>query len=450
MEKSNPEPRPVPPLIAPRAPLDAYREDLARVEGRTSFGPPEEAWMLAALCLHRLASLPPAERRRRLPELATALRAASPDGERRAGTPASPDGADTPPATLERVQQALRQAGEPGGAEALADLTRALAAEMENAGAFRLAYTALAAVRKALPELGARAVGLVIAQQGRVARQFGDVDTAAELYATARDLGARGGVPEVEVHATLGQGVLASMRGNYPEARARYRDALERATASGLAPQVAAAHHGLMNAAFAAGDLNAALLHGWEAFRGAMSDAARRAEMLINLAAIAAKGGYYTAALQSYLAALGEAAAPRVQLAALGGAAVAAARLADHALLARLRIGAEDAMRECGQPYEAILTCLDLAEAHHAVHALEQASDYIGRATDDARMGGFHELLFRAEELAARYASEPPPNLHPSARHSLTPGARAVIGHLERLGADKRPAAAQAQYQGCV
>jgi hypothetical protein len=106
---------------------------------------------------------------------------------------------------------------------------QAVVAQEEQAGAFVLAFSTLAALRRALsPVLDRRTEGLVLAQQGRVARQLGALSAAAELYAGSVRAARAARAPDVTARALIGSGVLASMRGNYPEARAHFGTAWTR------------------------------------------------------------------------------------------------------------------------------------------------------------------------------------------------------------------------------
>ena len=69
---------------------------------------------------------------------------------------------------------------------------------------------------------------------------------AADLYEMAGRIGGAFHIADLQVRADLGRGVVARMRGNYPEARARFRRALRRAERAGLRALTGIAHHGLM------------------------------------------------------------------------------------------------------------------------------------------------------------------------------------------------------------
>ena len=233
---------------------------------------------------------------------------------------------------------------------------------------------------------------------------------------------------ELTGRAAVGRGILANMRGNYPEAHAAYEAAL--AAALDVPAVASMAHHGLMLAASAAGDVNAALAHGWRAFESAAGDPTRRADMLINLAELCRKVGQYAAALRGYQAALVLTRLPRLRLAALDGAAVAAAHVGNRALLAELTRTAEAEIASSGLPYESAVAWLALAEAPARVGAAAEVARSRARAMELAMAGGFHEVRYRAEALAVQKVTSPPGS------GELTDTSRDVVRRLAELPDD--------------
>ena len=370
-------------------------------------------WLVVATAVHRLAQLPPDARREYAERAAAVWR-------------------DAPTLVPDEVSDAFAHFGEPDGSQRMVLVMQGMVEAMENAGAFQLAYTMLAAVRATLRDAGPRAIGLVLAQQARVARQLGELDVAFDLYDAAAELAESSGDRELAGRALLGKGNVACMRGNYPEAGDAYVAAL---AVAGDVPAIAAgAHHGLMIRASVAGDVSAALSHGWEAFESAAGDAARRADLLINLAELCQRVGEHAAALHGYRAALVLTSLTRLRLAALGGAAVAAAHLGDEDLLAELTRSAEAEMAGSGQPYENARTWLELAEAHMLLGENTQAARYLAHATELARSSGFHEIQYRADALEQAGAPRP-------SAEALTQASRAVVLRLAGL-----PENADAQF----
>jgi tetratricopeptide (TPR) repeat protein len=310
---------------------------------------------------------------------------------------------------------------------------------MERAGALHLAFAMLGVMRALFaPSAGARADALVLVQQARVARQLGDVATAAELYDLADGVGRQHRIPEARGRAAVGRGILANMRGNYPEARADFRRAL--AIGDGLPGVTLLAHHGLMVAALAARDADTALVHGWQAFAGTLGDADRRADLLVNLGEIARTAGSPDAAASCHAAALRLTRLERLRMAALGGSVQAAADLHDVARLARLAREAVAAVRDAAQPYDRAMLLLELAEAHARVALDAPARRHADAARTIAAEQPFHEVTHRLDAvhaiLAARAGVDARVPVAGVAPARLTAAARTVLARLRQLPDD--------------
>jgi tetratricopeptide (TPR) repeat protein len=421
-------------LLIPDAPVQAYAADLDRL-GRSEFGTGDIGWLALGHLLWRSAELPEDARVTFLHEGAPAL-------ETFGTQPAVRRAADA----IRGVTTARNGAERAARADDVAAAVRAIVADEERAGAFTLALATLAALRSGVPSMTARAEGLVLAQQGRAARQLGDLPGATAFYDAAAALGRRAGATDVRVHALLGRGVVANMRGNYPEARRTFGRALALARGAGETEFVRAAHHGLLHAAIAASDIETALIHGWEAAQGAAEAPDQRAEILNNLGEVCRVAGYEHAALRGHLAAIALTELARIRLAALGGAALAAGRLGAIDLLALLARDAERAIDGSGQPYENALTLVEFGEAYAAVGDRAASVRFGARAAVLAAGGGFHEVAYRARLLSAGTESPHPSMTAVGAPSS--PRSRAIVRAIEALPAPAELLAAAGQYQG--
>jgi tetratricopeptide (TPR) repeat protein len=311
-------------------------------------------------------------------------------------------------------------------------------AQQEQAGVFLLAFSALAALRGALaPVLDARSEGLLLAQQGRVARQLGAMASAAELYDAAVRAGRAARAPDVAARALIGGGVLASMRGNYPEARDLFRRGLTAAERAGAEEHRRAGHHGLLVAALAAGDVETALTHGWAAFRETPADSPdQRAEMLVNLGDVSRHAGEYRATLGACLTALELTDTPRIRLPALGTAALAAAQLGEANLLTFFAREVLRTVNRSGQPFEAARALVAVAQAYMHTDAAT-AAQFAQRAESLAIVGQFHEVTALVESVrktlqqsfTCRAVQGPPTG-------SWSAKARTILMSLERMPAD--------------
>jgi tetratricopeptide (TPR) repeat protein len=428
-------------LLIPDAPVAAYTADLDRL-GRSALGDGDVGWLALAQVLWRAAQLRADARDTFLHDGATALEAYDADGlvRRAAGA-------------IRRLSHGGPQGSRIEAADEVAAAAQDVVADEEKAGAFTLALATLAALRGAVRSMSARADGLVLAQQGRVARQLGDLPSAEAFYASAAAAGRRAGAPDVRLRALLGRGVAANMRGNYPEARTIFRRALALARRTGAAEYVRAAHSGLLHAALSASDVPTALVHGWAAAQGAADVPAERAMILNNLGEVCRLAGHDRAALRGHLAALALTDLPRIRLAALGGAALAAARLGATGLLAHLARDAERAIEVSGQPYENALTLVELAEAFGVVGDRVASERLRTCAATLAAVGGFHEVTHRVAGLSAREReAERGTTLAHGTRadqgRSNSPRSRAVVRAIEALPGPADFLALAGQYQG--
>jgi tetratricopeptide (TPR) repeat protein len=314
------------------------------------------------------------------------------------------------------------------------------------AGAFRLALTTLGALREAgAPALGARMEGLLLAQQGRAARQIGALDAARELYRAAIRAARTAHAADVSARALLGLGVVANMRGNYPEARRSFRRAVSAARRAGSVEMRRAAHQGLFIAAITARDLDTALAHGWAAVRQTAPEASdERAEALVNLAEVGFLAGEHRAALSACLGALELSDLARIRLPAISAAARAAAALGERRLLEHLARDVERTVNRSGQPYENAHALVGVAEALLTVGDARAAA-YAERAAELASAGAFHELRLRAERVAAQVAEAVrtggtvrAPTGGRAIVTTQSPRVRAVLRTLESLPAARR------------
>lgn len=300
--------------------------------------------------------------------------------------------------------QALADAHEPPVLEAAVAL-RAIAARMEDATALELADVMLAGVLAAAPGLPALERGRLLAQRARVARQLGDVDRARDGFDLVARLAREAAAPELHARAAVGRGVLALVRGNLPEADRQFTRAAhvlgECAAASSdgdLRDVALAAHQGCLIVAGKRRDVDAALVHGWQAFELAR-DAASQGSTLSNIAAALSDARRDADALAAFRAAMRRVLPTRVSLAVLSGAALSAARLGDartaRELTARVAQAADRSDLEW-QVAEALITA---AEALMLIGDGEEARELGERARSLADRRAFHELSHRASTL---------------------------------------------------
>jgi tetratricopeptide (TPR) repeat protein len=229
------------------------------------------------------------------------------------------------------------------------------------------------------------------------------LQTAEDHYLLAGRIGRDANDPEVRVRASLGLGAISTMRGNYPKARATFRQALRNARVWGVSDAVESlAHKGLLVAAVAAKDADSALIHGWHAFQRATGNPDEQAELAIALGEVALLAGQSEAALRACLHAIELATTDRVRLGAYGSAALAAARLGRRDVLDVAAAAVRTIVQGSQQTYDVAYTLLELAEAFEQIDARAEARVLVTETIARAKVSGFHELAHRAETLEMR------------------------------------------------
>ena len=314
-----------------------------------------------------------------------------------------------------------RDAGQavPADERELRDLACAVgvraATAMEDGARFHLAFTVLSGVLVLLDENAVRDRGLVLAQQGRIARQLGEQDEARRRYELVESLGEEFDVDELRARAWIGYGVLAEVRGNYPDVRKWSSRVL---TLEGLPLALRRlAHQSLTAAALAARDFDLAAVHAWSAFEGAAGDG--EAVAMIALGEVFIRAGHPRTALRSFGAALLRPLPPRLELPALGGAAVAAARalpaLRARPLVERYAVRIQELVAGTQLPWANVTALADIGDAYSALGAQQAAATVRQQARTVAERHSFFELLARLETAESRPALMPVATLHAAA-----------------------------------
>jgi tetratricopeptide (TPR) repeat protein len=303
---------------------------------------------------------------------------------------------------------------------------------MEDDGALSLAYSTLAILADADLRLSVLERGRVLAQLGRVAWKAGALDTAREQYRRVEVLARAASSAELRARAWLGYGIVAQLRGNYPEVRKWSARAADQADRAGLAAVGSIAYHNLMVSAAVAGDFNGALGYGWRAYQGSIGDAACEAEALLNLSELLLRSGHADSAVRGFTAALARRPRARIALPALGGVAKAASVLGDDIGVRDARLRAERLLAISGLPYQSAALLLELSEALARIGDFADARGCRARALEIADRHAYHEIAHRLAELDI--VLEPS---RPEAPHALDPQGTEVaraVASLDLVG----------------
>jgi tetratricopeptide (TPR) repeat protein len=320
----------------------------------------------------------------------------------------------------------------------LAERLRLEAEQMERSGCFELAFTTVASVCRLVAHGGSVPRLTATVQLGRIARQLGDLDSAADCYQQVTEVALHERDGPLAAFGFIGLGNLARNRGNRPLERSLFERALTLAHPGGRVEAMAS--QGLMNVAISENRPIDALLHGWRAYDLASDESETRAMILSNLALVSLQADFAEAALRGFLHALSLTDVPRIQLPTISGAIRAAARLREHRRVHQLNAEGEAAAERARMPFESARFLLYAGEAWTTVGDIAFARRRYADAIAIAREYGFHEVVLRAEEALDRLdrAETPPsrPNLT-SASVSHDPAGRAVaaagIARMEAL-----------------
>lgn len=406
-------------MLVPEAPLDAYRSDLARDKSREDFGGADTVWLLTAHCLSRIARASAPD----IPMLGNQCAAALRDF-----TQPSTEGTPTPQAEIADLCLVVDGLGNlltRTGADLLARGVRGMARRMADSGALSMAYTTASLTRRVAGDACDRERGLLAADQALIARLLGDLDAAEELYVAAESIGKKSSDFTVLARAYVGRGVVDRVRGNYPRSRIFFERALELAETVQERELMRLAHQGLTICHAVAGNFDRGLQHGWATLQLADGDLAREAEALGNLAQLCLDAGFPAAALRGYAAILGRSLSPRMVLGALGGAAIAAAKAGDPAVLSRAAAEINARVAVSGLPYENAQALYHLATAYAAVGDGQRRDECLVVARKLAKSRGFFELLHKTDpDLVAKAA------LPPAASANLTRSSHSVVASL--------------------
>jgi tetratricopeptide (TPR) repeat protein len=352
-------------MLTALPPLMAYRADTA---GAPDAHLPDDAqWLTFAVQLAKASRLPDPVRRDLLTDLV------------RAGEPAT-----GPIETSVLCERAIATAVK-------------VATAMEDAARFHLAFSTLTSALVLLPEANFRMRGRILAQQGRIARQLGEMTESRLRFEAVEQLATEHGDNELFARAWIGFGVLAQLRGNYPEVRKIFGKVLSLDGISETLRRLA--HRSLIVAACTAKDFDTGAVHAWAAFQDAQGEA--EAEGLIYLAEVFLQAGHPRTALKGFGAALLRPLVARYELPALGGAAVAAARALRveraRPLVERYATRIQTIITATQLPYANASALADIGDAYAALGAPEAATSVRGQARIVAERHGFHELAMRLE-----------------------------------------------------
>jgi tetratricopeptide (TPR) repeat protein len=279
-----------------------------------------------------------------------------------------------------------------------------LADEAYEAGALETALAMLTALDAAQRALLPVQRGRLLARRARVLSRLGRVDDARDHFAAIERLGRQTASDELRARAWIGLASVAQMRGNYPAMKALSRRALRLSRRAGLSFIERYSHLGLMIAAGATHDFNAALFHGWAVYHASAGQPIEEGEILQTFGQLMVEARYFAEARAAFGAVVSRALPARIIVPALGGLAISAAET-DRPTTVRWVANQLRALSATGGGAPRYLLSLALLECSIALARVGQlaASDELrSEAATIAAEHGFHEVTVRAAEIDRR------------------------------------------------
>jgi tetratricopeptide (TPR) repeat protein len=296
---------------------------------------------------------------------------------------------------------------------------------IEGAGALELSDAILCAYLAADSCISAVECGRVEAARARIAWKRGELDVAEVRYRSVAKMARRIQSDELRVRAWIGRAIVARHSGNYPASRRYGQHAIALAERSDLRRLASMAHHTLMVAAAVGKEFEFAVEHGWQAFLNADGDATLESGALGNVGQLFLDAGHPITAMAAFRAVLARRPSDRIGVPALGGLAIAAARLdmpdvvhtTTDEILARFRVNAGV------NAYDVAGTLVDLTRAYLTIGDAARAEEFRTQAHALAEKKGFHEIVHHTREAI---------------RQRLAPQERVLSTRIQSVAADVR------------
>jgi tetratricopeptide (TPR) repeat protein len=258
------------------------------------------------------------------------------------------------------------------------------------------------------------------------------LEEADARYRRVEHIGRSQQSAELKARAAIGFVALAQLRGNYPDVRRHARRAVRLAEQSGLRSLIRNAHSGMLVAAAVARSLDEALVHGWQVYRASLGDPVQEAEVLQNLGQALLDSGHTDTARAVFASVVSRRIPPRILLPALGGLALASGD--EHRASVRWAARQARSIDERAVPRYALASALvECAIALARIGDHDESEELRAEGLRIARAHGFHEVVYRAEDLEASVGNER------EAPAALRKRSAAVVRELEWMEPEHLP-----------
>ncbi len=321
-------------------------------------------------------------------------------------------------------------AGDTSVGEAVVRHSIALAAEAQDNDAFATGMIILDLARTLTPVAESRLQGRMIAEQGRILQNIGELDSARDLYAEVERLARWTEDGELLARAHVGIGTLARMRGDQPESRRRFDAVLAQPPASPEMRELhAVARHALSAGSLEPSECAESLARVWELYAAEPAGSSPRVQMLLDIANLLRLVGEPRAALNAYLTLLAVPMVRRLRLTALSAGALVAAHAGERSIVEQLADATERLLEHVGHQHEVADAERALAEAWMFVGKNGEAGRLKRRAIARAR-GRFRDVEAKLIALGSTNTSVESTPLPEFARQAREAFAHANSGEM--------------------
>jgi tetratricopeptide (TPR) repeat protein len=271
-----------------------------------------------------------------------------------------------------------------------------------EADALNTVVAMLAALDRAETRLTPVQRGRLLARRAKALSRLGRLEDARDHFLAIDRLGRDVRSAELRARAWLGLASIGQMRGNYAMLEAMSRRALRLAKREGLSFSERYARLGLMIAAGARHDFDAALHHGWAVYLASAGQPIEEGEILQSFGQLMVEARCYAEARAAFGAVVSRALPARIIVPALGGLATSAAETNRPAIV-RWAASQLQLLASLGAPrYTLSLAYLECSAALSRIGLALTADELRTRAVSLAEAHGFHEVTIRAAEAGRR------------------------------------------------
>lgn len=284
-----------------------------------------------------------------------------------------------------------------------------LADDAYDADAFNTAVTMVTALDRAERGLNAVQRGRLLARRARYLSRLGHLEEAADHFRTVGQLGKHAKSGELRARAWLGLASVAQMSGDYAGLESLSRRALRLAKREQLSLIERYSRIGLLVAAGARHDFDAALFHGWVVYLASVGQPLEEGEILQTFGQLLVEAGCFTEARAAFAAVVSRALPARIIVPALGGLAISAAETGRPATVRWVANQLNMLAAAGAARYVLSLAFMECSTGLARVGLFAPSAELSAKAIAIAEEHGFHEVTTRAAELARRNATPATP-----------------------------------------